>query len=154
MTDKLEVTSSLMNWANIFMRYSLEDFNRYARSAGLSFGQMTVIFHLHYSGPCEVSHFGELLQITTAGASQMIDRLVKLGMVTRSESSTDRRIRRVQLTDNGKRIVEESIAARQAWVGRLVENLSEDEQQLIHRAMHVLSSTANERADEIVGARF
>jgi len=84
----------------------------------------------------------------------MIDRLVKLGMVTRSESSTDRRIRRVQLTDNGKRIVEESIAARQAWVGRLVENISEDEQQLIHRAMHVLSSTANERADEIVGARF
>jgi DNA-binding MarR family transcriptional regulator len=141
MNDRL-LTRSLLDWAEIFMRFSLNDFSRYTRSVGLSFGQMTVLLHLHYQGACEISRFCELQQITPAGASQMIERLVQLGVVQRSEVPGDRRVRKVELTDHGRRLVEESIAVRQDWVSELVKLLSSAEGEQVYSAMQTLNGHA------------
>lgn len=143
MTNDEDVTHSMLEWAGNFMRFSLNDFNRYLRTVGLSFAQMTVLLHLHYQGPCEVSQFSDLLQITPAGASQMIERLVQIGYVRRYELSADRRVRMVALSDTGVQMVLESILERQSWVTRLVQDLSGDERELVFKAMRVLTAHSN-----------
>jgi predicted transcriptional regulator len=76
----------------------MNDLLRSARGSGLSWVQMAVLLHLHYRGPREVMACGELLQLSPAGASQMIERLVQGGLVQRSETPDDRHVRLVHLT--------------------------------------------------------
>lgn len=143
-----EVTQSVLEWASSFMRFSLNDFNRYLRAVGLSFAQMTVLLHLHYQGPCEVSQFAGLLQISPAGASQMIERLVQMGYVYRTEMPGDRRVRMVALSESGQTMVGESILERQAWVVKLVQELSDSERELVLNAMHTLTAHSDRFATE------
>ncbi len=87
--NDFEATKAILDWSAIFMRLSMNDFLRFSRSAGLSWMQMAVLMHLHYKGPTEVMACGELLQLSPAGASQMIERLVQQGLAQRSEAPDD-----------------------------------------------------------------
>jgi DNA-binding MarR family transcriptional regulator len=138
-----DLTKILLDWSSTFIRLSLHDFNRFARNAGLSLAQMNVLMHLYYQGPSEVTNFCEMMQITPAGASQMIERMVQQGMVQRAETPGDRRVRLVHLTDQGRQVVLESIAARQAWIDRLAQSLSPEDQERIALALQRLNEEAS-----------
>jgi DNA-binding MarR family transcriptional regulator len=134
-----ELTAIVLEWSTTFIRLSLHDFNHYTRSAGLSMAQMTVLMHLYYQGPNEVSKVCEMMQLTRPGASQMIERMVQQGVVERTEIPGDRRVRMVGLTDQGRKVVEESIAARQAWIEKLVSGLSAAETERVAEALRILN---------------
>jgi DNA-binding MarR family transcriptional regulator len=140
--DDYEATQAFLDWSAIFLRLSMNDFNRHARGSGLSLAQMTVLMHLYYRGPREVMAFGDLMQVSPAGASQMVERLVQQGLVQRSEAPDDRRVRLVHLTDAGRRVVDESIRARQGWVERLLASLTDEQRAAIGQALPVLTEQA------------
>jgi DNA-binding MarR family transcriptional regulator len=140
------LTPVLIDWSSTFIRLSLHDFNRFTRQVGLSLVQMSVLTHLYYRGPSEVTNFCEMLQISPAGASQMIERLVQEGMVQRAETPGDRRVRLVHLTEKGREVILQSIEARRAWISQLVATLSIEEQARIAEALRLLS----ERAGNVV----
>jgi len=133
-----ELVQIFLDWSTEFVRLSMHDINRCARSNGLSFSLMAVLMHLYYRGPREVMEFAEYMQVSPAGASQMVERLVQQDLVVRVEFPEDRRVRQVHLTERGRRIVEESLAVRQQWVQSLVESLSADQQAVITNAVHLL----------------
>ena len=137
-----EFTQSLLDWSAVSVRLSMHDFNRYARGSGLSLAQMSVLVHLYYRGPREVMGFADLMQVSPAGASQMVERLVQQGLVRRVESPGDRRVRLVHLTEAGRRMVETSIAARQKWVEELTASLTDEQMALIGAALRILTERA------------
>jgi DNA-binding MarR family transcriptional regulator len=141
--EPVQLTAILLEWSTTFIRLSLHDFNRYTRGAGLSLPQMTILLHLHYQGANEVTQICEMMQVTPAGASQMIDRMVQQGMVRREEAPGDRRVRLVKLTDKGRKVVLESIAARQAWIEDLVAGLPPAEIERIGSALLTLNQAAS-----------
>jgi DNA-binding MarR family transcriptional regulator len=138
-----DLSAVLLDWSSTFIRFSMHDFNRFTRSAGLSLAQMNVLMHLHYRGPSEVTNFCEMMQVSPAGASQMIERMVQQGMVQRTEIPGDRRVRLVSLTESGRQVVLDSIAARQAWIEQLVARLSAEEQERIAAALQTLNERAS-----------
>jgi DNA-binding MarR family transcriptional regulator len=133
-----ELAQHLLDWSTEFVRLSVHDINRCARSHGLSFTQMNVLMHLYYQGPREVMGFTEYVQVSPAGASQMIERLVQQGLAVRVEAPDDRRVRRVHLTESGRQVVEESLAIRQQWADSLVASLSAEQQSVVSEAMRLL----------------
>ena len=137
-----DLYSTLTEWSTTFLRLAMQDFGRLTRNAGLSLGQMNVLMHLYQRGAREVTTFCELLQVTPAGASQMIERMVQSGVVQRTEDPGDRRIRLVTLTPKGQKIVLDSIAAREAGFNRLVSTLTPDEQARITDALEILNEHA------------
>lgn len=141
--ETAQLTAILLEWSTAFIRLSLHDFNRYMRSAGLSLPQMTILMHLHYQGPSEVTQVCEMMQVTPAGASQMIERMAQQGVVSREEKPGDRRVRLVTLTEKGRQVVLESIAARQAWIDELVAGLSPAEAGRIGNALLTLTQIAS-----------
>jgi DNA-binding MarR family transcriptional regulator len=147
--DDRETMQAVLDWSTVFVRMSMHDFNRYARSEGFSFVQMNVLMHLYYRGPREVMAFGDLMQVSRAGASQMIERLVQQGLVQRCESPDDRRVRLVHLTERGRQVVDESIRARQQWLERLVGSLSEEARHSVGEALRVLTDQAAGLEEEI-----
>jgi DNA-binding MarR family transcriptional regulator len=80
----------------------------------------------------------------------MVERLVQQGLAVRVEPPGDRRVRQVHLTERGRRVVEESIAIRQRWVGSLAASLSGDQQAIVVDAMRLL--TAGAAAQEVAAA--
>ncbi len=135
--DPLKI--ALLDWSNTFMQRSLNDLSRYAHTVGLSLAQMSILIHLHFQGACEVTSFSEMLKISRAAASQMIERLVQQGAVQRFPGEADRRVRLVELTPSGKQIVLESFEARVEWVNELVSKISAGERKQLLDSLNCLN---------------
>jgi DNA-binding MarR family transcriptional regulator len=96
-TDAFENT--LQKWVEVFMRRSMRSFIFYSKESGLSISQIGALFHI-FRGASGVSDIGDDLGITSAAASQMLDHLVRLQLVLRSENQQDRRVK--QLVRSGR----------------------------------------------------
>ena len=135
--------NTLGKWIEIFMRRSMHNFISYSKEKGLSMSQLGALLHLFRGGSCSVSDIGDNLGVTNAAASQMLERLVQQGLILRKEDPEDRRVKQVVLTDKGREILQESIAARQVWLENLGQTLSEAEREQITAALEVLIEKAS-----------
>ena len=135
--------NTLGKWIEIFMRRSMHNFISYSKEKGLSMSQLGALLHLFRGGSCSVSDIGDNLGVTNAAASQMLERLVQQGLILRKEDPEDRRVKQVVLTDKGREILQESIAARQVWLENLGQTLSETEREQITAALEVLIEKAS-----------
>jgi DNA-binding MarR family transcriptional regulator len=130
--------ATLQDWIEVSMRHSMRNFLRYARESGLSMSHFGAIFHVHRIGSCGVTEMGEHLGVTSAAASQMLDRLVEQGLVIRTEDPADRRVKRIELTEKGQQVFDEGIQARESWMGKLAGVLSEEEKGSIASALSIM----------------
>jgi DNA-binding MarR family transcriptional regulator len=135
--ENQDVTELLVEWSAQFMQATMQEFNRFARASGMSVLQLTVLNALYHSGPHEVTAFAEIMQVSPAGASQMIERLVQGGMVER-RAATDRRVREVHLTDAGRAVVEKGLALRQEGLEALSAALPANKRSLVAEALALL----------------
>ena len=80
--------ATLQQWMQVAMHGSMRRFLHYALESGLSMSHFGALFYIHHSGPCGVTEIGEHLGVTSAAASQMLDRLVNLGLVLAPKTPT------------------------------------------------------------------
>jgi DNA-binding MarR family transcriptional regulator len=118
-----------------FIMRSFDAMNRYVKAAGLSMPQFSLLMRLYHGGDCEVHDIGQHFDVSSAAASQLVDRLVQAGLVARSERPEDRRVRQVALTRKGRALIDRGIEERNRWVDDLVERLSEKERAAVLRAL-------------------
>lgn len=131
----------LMNeWMSISGRMSMHDYTHFARSAGLTLVQMNVLLHLYHRGPSGVMDFIEIMQVSPAAASQMVDRMTHQGLVRREESTVDRRVRMVHLTEHGHKLLEDSLHARHKWLDGFMASLSTEEAEKLTAALQLLNT--------------
>jgi DNA-binding MarR family transcriptional regulator len=130
--------STLQEWMEVSMRRSMRHFFRHARESGFSMSHMGAMFHIHRIGSCGVTDLGDHLGVTSAAASQMLERLVQQELILRKEDPKDRRVKQIVLTDKGRRVLEEGIRARQDWMEDLAQTLSDSEKETIRVALNIL----------------
>ena len=141
--------SSLRNWIDVFTRHTRRNFIRFARESGLSMSQFGTLFHLHREGSTGVTDLGQHLGVTSAAASQMLERLVQQELILRSEDPVDRRVKQIVLTDKGRQVLEDGIRAHENWLGDLVEIVSPNEKVQITAALNILIDKANQLGQPI-----
>lgn len=140
---------SFRQWFNIATRLSIGDFVHFAKITGLSMSQITVLFHLHYLGPCEATTVRHFIAGSNAAASQIVERLAQQALVERHPIPGDRRVRQIVLTPKGQRLVLDCIEARQKWMHALTESLSEDEQHKLDEALQLLIEKSNQLSAKV-----
>jgi DNA-binding MarR family transcriptional regulator len=136
--------TTLREWVEVFMRRSMQNVIQYAKASGLSMSQMSTLMFLKRKGSSGVSDIGEDLGITSAAASQMLDRLVQQGLIQRSEDPHDRRLKHIILSERGREVMQEGIRARQEWQDQLVTLLTPDEMEQVIAALRILIDKANQ----------
>ncbi len=141
-TDPLAKT--LREWIGIFMRQSMQSFFQYSKQSGLSMAQIGALFQILHKGSSGVTDLGEEMGVTSAAASQMLERLVQQKLVSRSEDAHDRRVKIIVLTDKGRTVLQGSIDARQAWLDELVSQLTEAEKEQVETGMRILVEKGNQ----------
>jgi DNA-binding MarR family transcriptional regulator len=129
--------AALQEWIEVFMRRSMRNFILYSKESGLSMSQVGALFHIH-KGASGVTDLGDGLGITSAAASQMLERLVRQELILRSEDLHDRRVKHIVLTDKGRQVIKESVQARQSWLAELAFLLSEEEKGQIVAALNLM----------------
>lgn len=136
--------ATIRHWIEISMRRSMHDFVRYAKQQGLSMTQVAVLFKIHHHGAVNVTEIGEHLGVSSPAASQLLERLVQMGLVAREEDPTDRRLKRIALTEQGEAAFREGLRAREKWLDELVDRLSPAEQAQVLAAFEVLIQHAEQ----------
>jgi DNA-binding MarR family transcriptional regulator len=142
MADTDRFNRVLQDWSEVFMRRSMRDFKRFMDDSGLSPSQIATLMRLHHRGHCGVSDIGEHVGVTNAAASQMVDRMVQLGLCTRQEGRRDRRFKQIALAPQGEALVRAGIEARRAWLEGLTTTLAPQEQEAIIAALVLLTEAA------------
>ena len=143
MSSPKQLTEVIRQWSEVFMRRSGRDFKRFMTETGLSFAQLSILMRLYHHGwEGGVSEVGEHLGVTTAAASQSVDRLVQMGLIERREDPEDRRLKRLALTPKGQTLMEQGIAARGKWIEGLTEALNPEQQEMVIAALTLLTEAA------------
>src|SRR5579859_6665479 len=93
----------------LVMMKAMRALTRYAAAGieetglGLSdFGILEVLLH---KGPLPVNTIGPIVDLTAGSISIAVDRLFEKGLVSRVESTQDRRVRIVALTSHGRDLI-------------------------------------------------
>lgn len=111
---------------------------RFVKASGLSMPQFNILMQLRYQHQCGVSDISARMDITSAAASQLVEKLVQAGLLERAEDPNDRRAKQLRLTAGGQELVEAALAARYRWVDELVERLEPAEREAVASAMQIL----------------
>lgn len=140
----------LLEWMVIFARRSIHDFLKFAHEHGLNMTQISILLRLYYRGPATIADLRQDLFGSRAAASQMFDHLVQGGWVERVEAVTDRRLKVVTLTDTGRLLVENGVAARRKWLEEMAKHFSPEERQQIEKVLQTMiqAALASETTEE------
>lgn len=103
---------------------------------------------LHH--PTEVS---TVLNIKKNTLSELLDRMVRDGLVRRSFATDDRRMTLLQITPQGRAAIREFEKGLMAKLGQFLERLDEDDRCDLVQAIESLARILD-RHDRITGANF
>ena len=113
-----------------------------AEEIGLSdFMVLEVLLH---KGPLTMSAIGEKVLLANASMTSAIDRLEKKAFVIRKYSDEDRRIRLVELTARGKKLIVEVYRRHEQELESLMSCLSTEERAGLHRGLKKIGFAAQD----------
>jgi DNA-binding MarR family transcriptional regulator len=138
MQDDQELTALMRKWLEAYTLRSQIGWHTYIKAAGLSMPQFSLLMQLFHKGSCGVNVIGGWLDVTSAAASQLVDRLVHAGLVDRTENPADRRARQVTLSPRGLSFIAKAMEERFRWVDELAAVLSKEEKAVVRKALPVL----------------
>jgi DNA-binding MarR family transcriptional regulator len=86
--------------------------------SGLTFPQIIVLYVLDSQGAQSISRIAEVTRLSAPAASQMIDKLVASGYLSRQEDASDRRMRVVAMRPKGTKFLEQLNQTRRDEIER------------------------------------
>jgi DNA-binding MarR family transcriptional regulator len=133
-TDQ-ELARQLGGFVGFLMQTHGRDVIQLAHEFDLSFSQVKALHYLHGSADLSVKALGEELGLSMAAMSRAADELVQRALVNRSEDPSDRRIKRLRLTDKGRELVQKIRELRMAGLEQFVATLSAKERAQLAKAL-------------------
>ncbi len=98
---------------------------------------LEAIFQL---GDPTVSRLADHLRISKASASIGVGKLIRSGLVEKTQSADDSRVHHVSLSGEGRKLIQAEVKALAAFADRIQGSLSDDEiKQLVHIFQKVVS---------------
>ena len=116
------------------------------QSHGLGDSDFRVLEALLHKGPLPVNTIGPKVFLTPGSISAAVDRLYEKGLVTRTESGTDRRVRVVDLTPKGRDLITTIFSVHAKDMEKLVKILTPTERVQLVNALKKLGKHAAEFA--------
>jgi DNA-binding MarR family transcriptional regulator len=112
---------------------------RRERIAGVSPHQVSLLFSIRRAPGVTVGELAADERVSTAAMSKRISRLERDGLVTRTQSDTDRRRVGLTLTEEGQRTLRRVRSRRTAWLASRLAELSPEELAAIGDAAEPLA---------------
>jgi MarR family transcriptional regulator, transcriptional regulator for hemolysin len=139
----------LLNDAARLMR---KDFERRARSLGLTRAQWQTLFHLARNEGCNQATLADLLEVEPITLARTIDRLELSGLVERRPDPNDRRARLLFLGERAHPLLEELRALGAETREIALAGISDDERTLLMTLLTKMRANLTGREAAIAAA--
>ena len=123
-------------------------YGRHLQDTGLGDSDFRILEVLLHKGPMPVNTIGPKVYLTPGSISVGVDRLHAKGLVSRLDSETDRRVRVVDLTPEGRTLISGVFSAHALRMEELTAVLSVDERARLVRSLKKLGKRAEELYNE------
>jgi DNA-binding MarR family transcriptional regulator len=104
--------------------------------------QLRVLVLMFRDGPTTPSAVAAELNVHASNATRVCSRLERAGFIGRLPASSDRRLRRFDLTTSGRALVRDVMAQRRTALGRILDRLSEREAEQLRSALDTFAQAA------------
>ena len=91
----------------------------------LSLVHLNVLMLLRARGPLTMTHLAELIDVSVASATGIVDRMEKKGVIVRRRSEEDRRVVEVLVNESGELIFSSMQAERQVRLNQLLAEIKD-----------------------------
>ncbi|HEV2109470.1 MAG TPA: MarR family transcriptional regulator [Thermomicrobiales bacterium] len=116
----------------------------YPGATGRSLAQIKMLTHLHHHGPCTVGELAVASGVSMSAASEVADRLVEDGMITRGTNPDDRRQVLLTPTEDAIRLGAEIRAMRSRHVRSALDRLDPVHRPAVVPVLQALSDALHE----------
>lgn len=124
LTLLFEVVASLeRKWANEWNQQN---------ELGFSKTHILILDLLSKEGPKRPSVLAERLRVTTGGITVLTNKLIKSGLIEKTQNSTDRRVTQIAITDKGEKVLEQSRTQISTMVDSMFGMLTNEEILTLH----------------------
>jgi MarR family transcriptional regulator, 2-MHQ and catechol-resistance regulon repressor len=125
-TQKTEATHVfLILWKTYRAIFAKSDESR--KNLGLEDSDFRILEVLLHKGPLPVNVIGDKVELTTGSITTAVDRMEAKWLVVRKNHPKDRRVRIVELTAKGRRLIERAYAQHEIVMERAMKHLSREE---------------------------
>jgi MarR family 2-MHQ and catechol resistance regulon transcriptional repressor len=136
----------------LVMIKAMRALTRYAAAGiedtGLGDSDFRVLEVLLHKGPLPVNTIGPVVDLTPGSISIAVDRLVEKGLVSRVESTEDRRVRIVALTQSGKDLIVPAFRKHSGQMRKVFSELSTEELHGLEAALKKIGKRAASLMEE------
>jgi len=106
----------------------------------ISVEQFHVLRHVR-RGINSISDLAIAKNISRPAISQAVDTLVNKNLLTRTQSTEDRRFVELKLTESGNALLDTVFKETRAWMKELLNDLTNEELDIVAKAMEALKKT-------------
>ena len=118
-------------------------------SYGMRTSDFTVLEALYHKGRQTVKQISDAVLINTGSITYVIDKLETKGFLERSDCKEDRRVVYIQITDQGKKFMDEIFPKHQLVIEEIFSDLSlEEKEYLIELLKRVGKKQINQQQSE------
>lgn len=121
---------------------------RHLAGHGLTSAQFGVMEALYHLGPTTLGDLAEKLLVSGGNITYVMDRLAKLGYVTRERCAEDRRVYWATLTEQGRELIGEVFPDHARHLNRATEHLDAAEKETLRVLLKKLG-TGMDSADQL-----
>jgi MarR family transcriptional regulator, 2-MHQ and catechol-resistance regulon repressor len=149
MAERKKAPEALHAW--LIMLKAWQSMSRYLLPTlleeGLGESDFRVLEVLLHKGPMPVNAIGPRVALNSGSVSVAVDRLFKEGLVNRVESTGDRRVRTVSLTEKGREMFVPVFRRHSALIKRAFQDLSPEELQQLEVVLKKIGKRAESLAE-------
>ncbi len=100
--------------------------------------QFTALLWLNDAGSLTVGELSQKMYLACSTITDLVDRMEKNHLVKRVRDVNDRRVVHVQLLPQGSSLIEEVMAARRAYLAKILSRFSQEETLAIQKHLALL----------------
>ncbi|MET9895057.1 MarR family transcriptional regulator [Streptomyces sp. NPDC006465] len=144
MDDVDAVTRAVLSASRLLVAVSARSLAAVEERVTLPQFRMLVV--LSARGVTKLVVLADLLQVAPSTAMRMVDRLIAAGLADRRTNPDNRRETLLQLTEEGRRTVDDVTARRQAEIAEIVERLAPRQRAALVEALAAFNEAGGETA--------
>lgn len=116
-------------------------------SMDIGLSDFMILEALLHKGPMSMSHIGEKVLLANPSITAAVDRLERLGFVTRCCAKEDRRVRTVGLSAEGRKVIKKIFAQHERDLEDVMSGVCPQQRAAMRTALKSIGLAARAKAD-------
>jgi len=115
----------------------------------LSLVHLNLLMLLRFNGPLTMSRLAEMLDVSVASATGIVDRMEKKGVIERRRSDEDRRVVQVYVTEKGEQVFTQMQAERQANMMKMISKITDSDLKALLKGLRAVREARDKWLAEV-----